>query len=143
MRSVITAFAGNLEEALPRYACRFVPYATNVNAGHLLENQWVANTWQYQSRKQDGSETTGHRTYSRTGLVSGSRSDWQVESTYDATYYPAVQTRQPVARMRGTVPTRPSAGSAVTACELFHKTDTLPRQSSEPFAGHCRNARDR
>ncbi|MEA3042005.1 MAG: hypothetical protein QOC65_1494 [Sphingomonadales bacterium] len=28
----------------------FVPYATNVNVGRLLQNTWMADTWQYQTR---------------------------------------------------------------------------------------------
>ncbi|MEA3015326.1 MAG: hypothetical protein QOI38_48 [Sphingomonadales bacterium] len=28
----------------------FVPYATNVNVGRLLQNGWLADTWQYQTR---------------------------------------------------------------------------------------------
>lgn len=29
----------------------FVPYATNVNVGSLLQNDWMANSWNYQSRE--------------------------------------------------------------------------------------------
>jgi Flp pilus assembly protein TadG len=28
----------------------FVPYATNVNVGRLLQNEWLADSWQYQTR---------------------------------------------------------------------------------------------
>ncbi|GMN13617.1 pilus assembly protein TadG-related protein [Altererythrobacter sp. MTPC7] len=142
MRSVITAFAGNLEEAKApdtRIRFGFVPYATNVNAGHLLENQWVANTWQYQSRKQDGSETTpGTRTYDTNwAYVSGSRSDWQVESTYDATYYPAVQTPPTSGQdeRNGSYTPERWVCEGSQPANSFTKTDTLLGQSSEPFAG--------
>jgi hypothetical protein len=31
----------------------FVPYSTNVNVGRLLQNDWIADTWPYQTRQPD------------------------------------------------------------------------------------------
>lgn len=65
----------------------FVPYATNVNVGHLLQDDWVVDDWTYQGREVAGRVTvTAGRTYWRnTTTVSGSRTDWLTESTYAAT----------------------------------------------------------
>ncbi|MES2755481.1 MAG: pilus assembly protein TadG-related protein [Pseudomonadota bacterium] len=48
----------------------FVPYSTNVNVGRLLNTSWVADSWDYQTRKEDG--------------FNGSWSAW----SYDSAYYP-------------------------------------------------------
>ncbi len=71
----------------------FVPYATNVNVGHLLEDDWVVDEWTYQSRDQSNipSVSVG-REYSRNWTyVSGDRTPWgtyEVASTYPATWNP-------------------------------------------------------
>lgn len=44
----------------------FVPYSTNVNVGGLLEDDWIVDSWHYQSRKPAELGTrTGTRTYTR------------------------------------------------------------------------------
>lgn len=66
----------------------FVPYATNVNVGHLLKDEWVVDDWTYQSRevaatteRTEPSTTTQNWQY-----VSGTRSNWTEVSSYPATY---------------------------------------------------------
>ena len=36
----------------------FVPYSTNVNVGYLLKPEWVADSWQYQTRQPQYTTTT-------------------------------------------------------------------------------------
>ncbi len=142
MRNVITGFSGNLEEAKApdtRIRYGFVPYATNVNAGHLLKNEWVADTWRYQTRKLDGSDTnTGTTSYDTNWKnVSGNRGDWQVVSTYDATYYPAVGTPSTSGGDEGNgsyTPERWACEGGEPAYSVA-VTDTLLGETSEPFAG--------
>jgi hypothetical protein len=68
----------------------FVPYATNVNVGHLLEDDWVVDSWHYQGREDTGQTLPNEevaRTYTRNWtFVSGSRSTWIVTDTYAATW---------------------------------------------------------
>lgn len=48
----------------------FVPYATNVNVGRLLNTAWMADSWTYQSRQQQGmdwSDWRDNRYHSRSG----------------------------------------------------------------------------
>lgn len=71
----------------------FVPYATNVNVGHLLRDDWVADEWTYQSRVTDilpsvvsmYTYTANWRTMSGTAISS-------VFQTYPATYTPPTET---------------------------------------------------
>ncbi|AKM07058.1 VWA domain-containing protein [Pelagerythrobacter marensis] len=55
MKQTISAFHGQLEAAAQagsRIRYGFVPYSTNVNVGHLLLDDWVVDTWPYQSREE-------------------------------------------------------------------------------------------
>lgn len=93
MKEVVRSFHSQLESAkAPESEIRygFVPYATNVNVGHLLEDDWVTDEWTYQSRVVDSTQTTKTpRTISRNwAYVSGTRNDWTTESTYTGTYVP-------------------------------------------------------
>ncbi|MDN3645367.1 pilus assembly protein TadG-related protein [Pontixanthobacter aestiaquae] len=95
LKSVIRSFHAQLENAKApdsdiRYG--FVPYATNVNVGHLLENGWVTSDWTYQSRVVDGSENYwGPKTTNENWRdVSGDVSAAQEESRYAATYTASV-----------------------------------------------------
>lgn len=96
MKQVIRNFHAELEASRApgsqvRYG--FVPYATNVNVGHLLKDDWVVDEWKYQSRVEAGFATgVDNEVYDRNWTyVSGSRSsdmnDWKVSSTYEATYH--------------------------------------------------------
>jgi Putative Flp pilus-assembly TadE/G-like len=73
----------------------FVPYATNVNVGHLLEDDWVVDNWTYQSRDQSNipSVSVGTQYTRNWEYVSGTRTPWGtwlVQSTYPATWNPPV-----------------------------------------------------
>lgn len=76
----------------------FVPYATNVNVGHLLEDEWVVDEWHYQGRTDTGVRLPNQeigRTYNRNwNYVSGSRSNWEEVSTYPATWNEAANADQ-------------------------------------------------
>lgn len=95
MKQVIRNFHAELEASRApgsevRYG--FVPYATNVNVGHLLQDDWVTDEWVYQSRVQAGfSANVDGDVYTRNwSEVSGTRGDWNnwnVLSTYAATYH--------------------------------------------------------
>ena len=68
----------------------FVPYATNVNVGHLLEDEWVVDSWNYQGRVDTGqrlpNEEPGRTSYRDWVYVSGERTPWEEVSTYPATW---------------------------------------------------------
>lgn len=69
----------------------FVPYATNVNVGHLLEDDWVVDSWTYQGRENIGSRPNEEaaRTYTRNWVfVSGTIGTWTTVSSYAATWNP-------------------------------------------------------
>lgn len=77
----------------------FVPYATNVNVGDLLLDEWVVDSWHYQGRIDTGqrlpNENIG-RTFNRNYIyVSGSRSNWEEISTYAATWNEPPNADQP------------------------------------------------
>ena len=69
----------------------FVPYASNVNVGHLLQDDWVVQSWKYQGREETGftvpGEDVSYTYYDNWQYVSGTRSEWAQVSSYDATYY--------------------------------------------------------
>lgn len=53
----------------------FVPYNTNVNVGKLLNNDWIANNWNYQSREWlSGKWTYRQRSLNVSGLKAGGSS---------------------------------------------------------------------
>ncbi|MWV27956.1 TadE/TadG family type IV pilus assembly protein [Aurantiacibacter rhizosphaerae] len=68
----------------------FVPYATNVNVGHLLKDDWVVNEWTYQGREKTGvliPNGSAGVTYNRNWTsVGGSRTPWTTVSTYKASF---------------------------------------------------------
>jgi Flp pilus assembly protein TadG len=65
----------------------FVPYSTNVNVGGLLHDDWVVNSWDYQSRKlaKTGLLQTNFTHYSATTYLSGTIST-APSSQYAASY---------------------------------------------------------
>lgn len=77
----------------------FVPYATNVNVGHLLEDEWVVNSWNYQGREDTGlrqpNTEPGRTYYTGWSYVSGERTPWQEVSTYAATWNESSNADQP------------------------------------------------
>lgn len=93
LRTVVKSFWNQLEGAKApgiRIRYGFVPYSTNVNVGHLLADDWVVDTWTYQSREFDHEVTepgTGTRTYwDNFSYVSGSQNIF-VQDSYPATYH--------------------------------------------------------
>ena len=91
MREVIKNFHSNLELAKApdtRVRYGFVPYATNVNVGHLLKDDWVVDDWGYQSRESAAITVSAGQTYYRNwAYIAGDRSAWTMESSYPATYH--------------------------------------------------------
>lgn len=94
VRQVISDFHTLIEsskspEAEVRYG--FVPYSTNVNVGHLLQDEWVTESWTYQSREAGTVTTSVYEHY--TGwtnwtYVSGDRTAATEVNRYTATRYP-------------------------------------------------------
>lgn len=90
MKDTIETFHAQLSAAAQggsRIRYGFVPYSTNVNVGHLLRDEWVTDTWSYQSREQtEELKLPSKRTYT-TGatLVSGSITTVDYE-TYKASF---------------------------------------------------------
>ena len=68
----------------------FVPYATNVNVGHLLKDEWMVDDWTYQSREETGVVLPNEEVaanYARNwSEVSGTRTAWTKVSSYPATW---------------------------------------------------------
>lgn len=98
----------------------FVPYATNVNVGHLLEDDWVVDSWRYQGRRKSNvAGVSNETTYARNWrFVSGSRSDWNnwpIQSTYPGTYHAATTADQ----------------SATYTCDRALPADTLEYDSDD------------
>ena len=94
LRQVVKNFHNEIESNKnpgTRMRYGFVPYSTNVNVGHLLQDDWMVKEWTYQSRVEASKiSVTAGRTYERNwSYVSGTRDDWDnwpVESTYPATW---------------------------------------------------------
>lgn len=89
LKDVVKTFHSQLEEnregdARIRYG--FVPYSTNVNVGGLLEDDWVTDSWTYQSRRMLGSANTSglYTSWTASSPISGTVSR-TVASTYAAT----------------------------------------------------------
>lgn len=93
VKSVIRNFHKRLEGSKApgvRLRYGFVPYASNVNVGHLLDDSWVVDDWVYQSRELDSKNTSvGYTTFDKNWQYqSGTVTDWQTLSSFPATYIP-------------------------------------------------------
>jgi len=93
MKQVIRDFHAEMEANKSpgtRVRYGFLPYASNVNVGHLLADEWVVDDWTYQSREAAGAAISGYtKSYSENWTaISGSISAWTDVSTYDATWIP-------------------------------------------------------
>lgn len=116
----------------------FVPYASNVNVGHLLQDDWVTETWTYQSREAAGIISSIYtKTYDENWqYVSGTASDWVVESTYAATWVPGTTGTGGSGDEGGT-----SGTSGYYKCDGSQPSDTdtyddiLLSTSTEPWVG--------
>ncbi len=99
LKQVVKNFHAQLESVKApgtRIRYGFVPYATNVNVGGLLEDDWVVSDWQYQSR-QVVSETAdeGTRTYNDNWVKISGANPTIAQGSYPATYHPAVNESTP------------------------------------------------
>jgi Flp pilus assembly protein TadG len=66
----------------------FVPYSSTVNVGGLLKPEWIADKWEYQSRKPDGIDVVNGNENAQADWVN---SDWTTTSgsrTDTSTTYP-------------------------------------------------------
>ncbi|WP_284125550.1 Tad domain-containing protein [Parerythrobacter aestuarii] len=93
VKAVVRNFHGQLEGAkapTTRIRYGFVPYASNVNVGALLQDDWVTTTWNYQSREETGVTipSVSYTEWKNWVYVSGSATDWAEESRYDAKWNP-------------------------------------------------------
>nr|WP_305958713.1 TadE/TadG family type IV pilus assembly protein [Aurantiacibacter sp. 219JJ12-13]MDP5262076.1 pilus assembly protein [Aurantiacibacter sp. 219JJ12-13] len=81
--------AGKAPGTTIRYG--FVPYATNVNVGHLLQDDWVVDSWTFQGREDTGVRRPNGevgRIFTRNwSRISGERSAWSTISTYAGTWH--------------------------------------------------------
>ncbi|MCB2086089.1 MAG: VWA domain-containing protein [Sphingomonadaceae bacterium] len=132
MKQVIRNFYAELETSKApgsevRYG--FVPYASNVNVGHLLEDDWVADSWTYQSRIDTGvNKPAVNKTYYRNwAYKSGALTDWSLVNSYPATYYAAAGADQSgYYKCEGTQP-------APTWVESTVKTGTRTEVQTSPY----------
>lgn len=81
-RQVDAATAGG---SVIRYG--FVPYSTHVNVGHLLQDEWVADVWEYETRVWKGAYDTPAADVWEDNVVvlGGTSTDWTTISDYPAT----------------------------------------------------------
>lgn len=129
LKDVVRGFHAQLEASKGpgiRVRYGFVPYSFNVNVGGLLQDDWVSNTWTYQSRDIDHVDGTvgTHYDWLNNTYISGGVTD-TVTDTYNATYSP------PTAEY----------GAGFWSCNKSLKKDTysasytLLSSTSEPFPG--------
>lgn len=152
LRSVVKTFHAQVEGSKgggTRVRYGFVPYATNVNVGHLLEDDWVVTNWNYQSRERVQTGTTiDTRSYDRNWqYVSGDWSPWTTHSTYAATYHAESTVWVPPSTSTGvdgntiTTPGYWRTNPAYYSCDGSQPSGTLTVNSTllstttEPFAG--------
>lgn len=124
LKNTVSSFHTQMTAAVPattRLRFGFVPYSTNVNVGALLQDNWMVDEWDYQSRQIVGNLSAGTtRTYERNWRrVSGIKNENNVERTYRATWH------------IGNVYTCDQALPADSVTE----TDTLISTANYPFAG--------
>lgn len=128
VRAVITDFHAELEgnkEPETRIRYGFVPYGSNVNVGHLLDDNWVVNEWTYQSRVSNGpvEVDTTETVNTNWRYVSGNRSEWAIVSTYDASL------------RAGTTDTYDCTGSRPSNTLAVNDVFDEAAERTEPFAG--------
>ncbi len=92
LKDVVGSFHAQLEGSKgpgTRIRYGFVPYASNVNVGALLQDDWVVNNWTYQSRELATATPMTYNTtyYDNWVTISGTYAPSTV-STYAATYNP-------------------------------------------------------
>lgn len=123
LKAVIRRFHAQLESAKAigsRVRYGFVPYATNVNVGHLLEDSWVTDQWTYQSREDAGTtQSTVQRTWDTNWiLASGTQVGWVDVSSYPATYH------------AGTPPSGAGTDTSTTGTSSYYTCDNATPAST-------------
>nr|WP_137678374.1 Tad domain-containing protein [Parerythrobacter lutipelagi] len=141
LKDVIRDFHSNLESNKGsgiRVRYGFVPYATNVNVGHLLKNNWVASDWTYQSRELAGDIVSEYNTtyYDNWKYVSGTASAWMTQSSYAATWVPGTPPSGGSGDQGGS-----SGSSGYYRCDGSQPSDTITQNdvliatATEPYLG--------
>lgn len=142
MKQVIRDFHAEIEgNKAPGIRIRygFVPYATNVNVGALLQNNWVVGNWSYQSRELAGTLQTEYtRGYAANWLYDSGSANWDVVvNSYPATYRAGTAPTEP-----GVVDQGGSGGSSgYYTCDggqpgnTYTQDNILISTDTEPFVG--------
>ena len=96
----------------------FMPYSTNVNVLHLLQDDWILDKWVYQSRDGEFASEVGTNTTETAPVqVSGSATETPL-STYDAVF---------VELVGWTCPSKPD--------DSYRQSETTTATRSEPALG--------
>ena len=135
LKQVIRNFYGIIDSAkAPTTEIRFgfVPYATNVNVGHLLSDDWMVSDWTYQGRESNGNTVpTGGSSYTRYRnwqYVSGTRDDYSTISSYPATWNETSSDEPGYYSCDGTQP----ADTRTSVQELDESSERRERQEDPP-----------
>lgn len=140
LRQVVRDFHAELEagkspQTRVRYG--FVPYSTNVNVGHLLEDEWVVADWTYQSRERVTVPGDKFTTYTANFVTKSGNYTDSVVTTYAATYKPPSGGGGGL----GEGSSSGGGGSGSYSCtgsqpaNTLTRVDTLLSTVTEPFAG--------
>lgn len=118
LKDTVRSFYNQLEAAKSpgaRTRYGFVPYSTNVNAGALLADEWVTDTWTYQSRRLFGTGGTG-----------GTTSYWATGNPVSGTLNKTLASTYPATNVSGTLTCSPAPGSTKTNTMVQNGTTTAP-----------------
>ncbi|MBS1240466.1 MAG: hypothetical protein H6R45_1172, partial [Proteobacteria bacterium] len=133
----MTAVAGGT-----RLRFGFVPYASNVNVGGLLKDDWMVDEWTYQSRERKldlSVETT--RTYDRNWTkVSGTKGEATTSRSYGATWHRGTPPSGSIDPTDETYPTIASRGGYYACDEPapssdYTASDAMLSKTTQPFLG--------
>lgn len=145
MKDVIRRFYAQMAAASggTRLRFGFVPYSSNVNVGGLLQDDWVAEEWTYQSRERQLNlkiETT--KTYDRNWKkISGTKGEATTMRTYAATWHKGKPPSGTIDPSDETYPTTTASGGGYYACDEpapaidYTSSDVKVSQSSSVFLG--------
>lgn len=118
LKDTIKTFHTQLEAATmagTRVRYGFVPYSTNVNVGHLLQDDWVVGSWGYQSRELKVAGGAGKTSfYSASSPVSGTNYD-SVKQTYAAVLSGGAYS----------CPTKPADNLKTSTVKVSERTETV------------------
>ncbi len=154
LRQSVTDFYTTLDNAQSpasqvRYG--FVPYSSTVNVGLLLKREWMVDSWDYQSREQDGFEDRAGGTQGATVTTNSNYSPWSGtrtvttqpgsseecvappnESYSDSTSYSAWNPSAS-ALPRSRTATRTITGSTYSASRNSNGVCTITKTTSEAY----------